>query len=75
MAFFTWDEKYRVGIASIDQQHQHLFELISNFHATIRQKDVKRAMSEILKGLIEYAGYHFATDVSFPIICVSYNRA
>jgi hemerythrin len=62
MAFFDWDDKYRVGIPSIDLQHQKLFELTSHFYEKLRQKETKGAMSETLQGLVEYAGYHFATE-------------
>ena len=65
MAFFDWDENYRVGISSIDDQHKHLFELISNFYETIRQKDTNRAMSEVLQGLVDYAEYHFSTEEEY----------
>lgn len=65
MAFFDWDDKYRVGIKSIDQQHQQLFELISQFYERIRQKETKTAMSEVLKGLIEYTKTHFATEENY----------
>ena len=49
MAFFTWDEKYRVGIKVIDTQHKQLFELIAHFYDTIRQKKTQRAMSEAIQ--------------------------
>lgn len=65
MAFFDWDEKYSVGIMSIDQQHKQLFEMISQFYETIRQKETERAMSEILKGLVEYAETHFSTEENY----------
>ncbi len=65
MAFFDWDDKYSVGVMSIDQQHKNLFKLISNFYETIRQKDTKRAMSEVLQGLVEYAESHFSTEENY----------
>jgi hemerythrin len=65
MAFFDWDPTYRVGIENIDQQHQHLFKLTSDFYDSIRNKQVKQAMSTLLQGLISYAGYHFATEEKY----------
>ena len=65
MAFFDWDEKYSVGIKSIDQQQKKLFDLLSNFYEMIRQKGTNRAMSEILQGLIEYAESHFSTEENY----------
>ena len=65
MAFFDWADQYSIGVLSVDQQHQKLFELISHFYDLIHQKDVKRAMSETLQGLIEYTVYHFATEEGY----------
>jgi hemerythrin-like metal-binding protein len=65
MAFFDWDEKYSVGIMSIDQQHKKLFDLISNFYEAIRQKETRRAMSEVLQGFLEYAETHFSTEEDY----------
>jgi hemerythrin len=65
MAFFDWDDKYSVGIISIDQQHKKLFELISHFYEGIRQKETNLAMSEVIEGLIGYAETHFATEENY----------
>ena len=65
MAFFDWDEKYRVGIKTLDHQHQRLFELVSSFYERIHQKDTARAMAEILAGMIDYTVSHFATEEQY----------
>ena len=62
MAFMKWDEKYSVNIEIIDKQHKRLFELIENFYDALKQKQIKRGMSEILEGLTEYSIYHFQTE-------------
>lgn len=67
MAFFDWDEKYRIGVESIDAQHQYLFELIGNFYEAVRSKELDRAMTETLQGLVEYAHYHFATEEEYMV--------
>lgn len=65
MAYFDWNERYRVGIASIDAQHQQLFGLVSEFYEAIRQKQTERAMSDLLNGLVEYARTHFLAEETY----------
>lgn len=65
MAFFEWNDRYCVGIPSIDDQHKHLFALISNFYEQIRQKQTKQAINDILAGLVEYARTHFLTEETY----------
>ncbi len=67
MAFFTWDEKYSVGIKMIDSQHKQLFELISRFYEAICQKEAKRGMSEALQGLVDYTKTHFMTEEAYML--------
>lgn len=65
MAFFDWNDRYSVGIMSIDNQHKKLFELISDFYKMLRQKEIPRAMADILDGLMEYTMIHFSTEESY----------
>lgn len=65
MAFFEWKEQYSVGIPSIDEQHQQLFALISNFYDQIRQKQAKQAIHDVLVGLVDYARTHFLTEETY----------
>ncbi len=64
MAFMKWDAKYLVEIHMIDEQHKRLFEMIANFQAALRNKENRRAMSTLLKGLSDYSSYHFHSEES-----------
>ncbi len=64
MAFMKWDDKYLVNIRVIDEQHQRLFAMINEFHELLRKKEIKRAMSELLQGLVDYSSYHFHSEES-----------
>lgn len=68
MAFMAWDEKYQVNINIIDEQHKRLFTMIDNFHHSLRQKQTRKAMAEILQGLTEYSVYHFDTEESLMVL-------
>lgn len=64
MAFMTWTDDYATGIAVVDRQHQHLFDLVSGA-APILLDDTPtvRAEREVLfDELVAYTGEHFRTE-------------
>lgn len=65
MAFFEWNDRYSVGIPSIDEQHQQLFALVSTFYELLRQKQTEQAISKALSGLVDYARTHFLTEETY----------
>ncbi len=62
MAFMEWDEKYSVNIPSIDEQHKKLIDLINRFYDSIKEKDRKERLLELVSGLKDYTVYHFKTE-------------
>lgn len=62
MAFMAWDEKYAVGIAAIDRQHQGLVQMINDLHAALVAKQGQQALAEIVGRMLDYAAVHFATE-------------
>lgn len=71
MAFLSWHERYRVGNAEIDLQHQKLFELVNHFDDVI-QMGLADELGLILDDLIACTVEHFAFEealilqVGFP---------
>ena len=63
MTLFTWEEKYSVGIDSIDKQHKHFFE-IANRLIMLEEKKNPTAidLSAMISELEEYAFYHLQTE-------------
>jgi hemerythrin len=57
-----WQDEYSVGVAELDQQHQHMLSIINSL--LIGQKDAYDAvkMSETVSSLIHHAYVHFATE-------------
>ena len=74
MSLFTWNEKFRIGQAQIDGQHQQLFRLADELHAAMIKGAAKQSMAEILSRLISYTRSHFSNEESlmrssgYPII-------
>jgi len=62
MAFIEWSEKYSVGIASIDEQHQNLVLLINKLNEAMACGEASTIIDEILIGLTEYTKMHFAFE-------------
>ncbi len=61
MAFFEWDERYSVGIRSIDLQHQGLIDLINRLHA-IQERGGD--LSGVIDRLDWYVKHHFSFEES-----------
>jgi hemerythrin len=59
---FEWNDRYSVGIGSIDAQHQALFRLAGELHTAMITGQGKTASGKILARLIQYTMSHFAHE-------------
>lgn len=57
-----WSAELSVGIAEIDEQHQHFLELINLMHRATRAGKGKAALAPALDELADYTRTHFATE-------------
>jgi len=55
------DDKYKLGIDTIDIQHQKIFDIINDLCDTNTVSD----MEKIIKELKEYSIYHFKTEEEY----------
>ncbi|MCX7987138.1 MAG: bacteriohemerythrin [Bacteroidales bacterium] len=62
MEIIKWTPEYSVGIASIDSQHQSLFNAVNEFYNGIKQNLSREATLELLEKLKAYTVYHFKTE-------------
>ncbi len=62
MAFIEWDDNLSVYIVEIDRQHKKLIAMINELHDAMRHRQSKLVLSQIIEGLIGYAGTHFRTE-------------
>ncbi len=69
MAFFEWKEEYLVHIPEIDEQHQHLFEIVNNFLETIttlsKHENVIPVVDSTVHEIMDYTVYHFSTEEKY----------
>jgi hemerythrin-like metal-binding protein len=65
MAFMKWNDSLSVKVGEIDGQHQKLIALINQLHDAMAQGKGKDAVSLIVKGLVGYAGSHFALEEKY----------
>lgn len=62
MAFFNWEDRFSVGIAEIDMQHQKLVEMLNELYGAMKEGKGNDAVGKILDGMIQYTVSHFATE-------------
>jgi hemerythrin-like metal-binding protein len=61
MAFMAWGPMFKLGFGDIDQQHQHLVEIVNELHDAMVKKD-RAAVSKVLNELVGYTVSHFAFE-------------
>ena len=62
MEFFAWDEHYLTGMASIDEQHRNLIEIINELIRTIAHQKTASELNEVFSRLKAYAEHHFRDE-------------
>ena len=58
----AWDADYRIGVETIDAQHQRLFDIGNRFYAAWRARSGREALGRIFDELLAYTRYHFAEE-------------
>lgn len=64
MDFVTWNEKYSVKIASIDEQHKKLVSIINQLYTAMKEGKSRDQLSKTLEDLVEYTKSHFSYEES-----------
>lgn len=57
-----WQDDYNTGIASIDEQHQKLCDMLNELEECMNSDNVYQVMGKILKELVEYVKFHFQDE-------------
>ena len=66
MIKFVWTKKYSVGIKSIDEQHQHFFEITNSLvEMSLNVTATKEELIGLLDGLGNYALYHLGNEENY----------
>ncbi len=62
MPIMQWDQKFSVGLATIDAQHQKLISYLNELYDAMRQGKGKDKLEKTLQALIAYTSEHFQTE-------------
>ena len=61
----TWSDRYSVGIASIDAQHQKLVNLVNELYAAVLAGKQTLVTAKVLDSLASYTITHFTTEEGY----------
>lgn len=62
MALLTWDDRYSVGVSTLDNQHSVLFNLINELDAAMASENSRSITQTILRRLLIYTRGHFSAE-------------
>ena len=62
---YEWNEKYSVGIQSIDNQHKEIVKLLNDLLQAMKQGKASDVTSQIILELEKYARNHFQKEEFF----------
>lgn len=59
---FPWDHHFNTGLATIDEQHAHLVELLNVLAREVAFRSNDLRLNQIFNELLDYTVYHFETE-------------
>jgi hemerythrin len=62
MTLVKWDRAFEFGIATIDAQHQQLFQLTNSLHQAITEETPMRPAAQVIDELVAYAKQHLSYE-------------
>jgi hemerythrin len=62
MSFMSWEDRFSVGVASIDTQHRKLIDMINELHDARLKGKSSEALGHIFGELATYTVEHFAYE-------------
>ena len=64
-SLLEWTENFEIGIEELDQQHKKLIDITNQLYAAFVNDKGKKEIKEIIKGLVDYASYHFSIEENY----------
>ena len=61
----TWPPEFSTGIDTLDDQHRVLISMLNKVHTDLTDHSPLHQFEEIVRGLQNYAGYHFDTEARY----------
>lgn len=62
MAYLDWEDKYKVNIKDVDDQHQYLMKLLDVLYNSVVEGSERTVLGNALDELIQYTVYHFQVE-------------
>lgn len=62
MSYADWQERYAMGIPTVDREHKILFDLIGQLHDGYAARRTTPDLQRVFDVLMEYIGEHFAHE-------------
>ncbi len=62
MKTIEWNDSYKTGIETIDNQHKGLFDLINQLSKELDENQEKKILEKTIEKLFDYTKYHFSTE-------------
>ena len=62
MSLIQWNEKFNVGVRTLDGQHQQLIGIINELHQAMSEGKAKEVQAGLLRRLTQYAAEHLKTE-------------
>ncbi len=62
---YQWEEKYSVGVKSIDNQHKEIFRLLNDLLQAMKEGKSSSITSQIILDLEKYSVIHFQKEEFF----------
>lgn len=66
-----WDQEYRINVAAVDEDHQHLFALHDRLQSAVEAGRGASIIEEILGELTQYTQHHFDREEAL-MLCHRY---
>ena len=62
MSLIEWDDRFSVGVASVDHEHRELIVLVNATHDRLRQPGAEAAVPDFLGEIYARISAHFALE-------------
>ncbi len=57
-----WDDRFTIGIASIDAQHREMIKLLNQLQSALKKGGDKKIFANTIRALVDYTRYHFSDE-------------
>lgn len=61
-SYFIWQDRYSVGHAALDAEHQCMFTLLNNLYTAFQNGQTREALAVMFREAARYAETHFVTE-------------